>query len=351
METSSAVPSAPLQCGALAIENPLGVGTNSWGTDPQKFNEQDIRDAFVKSLDAGVTLFDTAQVYSNGDSEQCLGKLRTTVEGGERAIIMSKFHAIGNGVDKLVPSLRETLQRCKLDCLDVFFIHHPKGDPIALADQLAEAHRLGLLKRAGVSNYDAEKLKTFHELLSQRGVPLIFNEIEFSLLRRSPESDGLLRVCQELGVTVVAWAPLAQGRLTAKHNDKLRNPQTLAVLRQVEAIAAARSKTAGQVAINWCVCKGVIPIPGARNARQAEQNAGGAVGWRLTEEEIARLDAVAVEEAGLYSDPEAAFATWGWPNPWLRAPAAGLVKGGFALAKLLVPLQEKPSSTADRCCK
>merc|ERR1712008_208435 len=92
----------------------------------------------------------------------------------------------------------------------------------------------------------------------------VFNEIEFSLLAREAELNALLDVCKELGVTVLAWAPLASGRLTQKDSlTQISDPATLALREVLKELAAAHKKTTAQVALNWCICKGTVPIPGA----------------------------------------------------------------------------------------
>merc|ERR1712129_147626 len=166
-----------------------------------------------------------------------------------------------------------------------------------LADQLALAVKEGLVETVGVSNYGEEELRCFHAMMAEREVPLVFNEIEFSLLHRAAETNGLLKCCQELGVTVLGWAPLGSGRLTGKHKDSMSGESALALLDAMQVIGQAHAKTCPQVAINWCVCKGTVPIPGARTEAQAIDNAGG-VGWRLSAEEVARLDALAVDQLG-----------------------------------------------------
>ena len=96
--------------------------------------------------------------------------------------------------------------------VDGFLVHFPKGDLHALAAALAEAVDAGLVDHVGCSNFGETALRELHGLLKARNVPLAFNEIEFSLLRRRPETDGLLACCAELSVTVLAWAPLASPR-------------------------------------------------------------------------------------------------------------------------------------------
>jgi pyridoxine 4-dehydrogenase len=126
--------------------------------------------------------------------------------------------------------------------------------------------------------------------------------VTYSLLNRGIEKDGLLARCNELGVRVIAYSPIEKGLLTGKYSTEnpppgIRGqryssllPKIGPLLKLMTAIGqehGGKSKT--QVALNWCICKGTMPIPGAKNAAQAEENAG-ALGWRLTDEEVAKLD-------------------------------------------------------------
>jgi len=140
--------------------------------------------------------------------------------------------------------------------------------------------------------------------LAVHGMALATNQVEFSLLRTMPESGGLLRACRELGVVLLAYSPLAMGRLTGKYSAAnpppgKRNFSAFPMAEIDPVVAELRrlgerhgGKTPAQVALNWLLCKGAVPIPGAKNAAQAEQNAG-ALGWRLAPDEVAGLDRVA----------------------------------------------------------
>jgi len=328
-----------MSCGGLSFQ-PIGVGTNKWGTDPQKFDQTKIRGAFETSLAQGVTLLNTAQLY--GTSEDCIGKLRAEVEGGQKMLVISKFDALSQKTEQLIPSLKESIRKCGVETMDGFLIHHPKGNAEALADQLATAHQQGLLRAAGVSNYDERALRQMHGLLKERGVPLAFNEVEFSLLRRLPESNGLLKACEELGVTILAWAPLASGRLTSKPcTEHFGETATVQCLAAVRTLAEKHKKTPAQVALNWCICKGVVPIPGARTAEQAQENAG-ALGWQLSQEEVAQLDAVAVDSMGMYHSPEAIYTFFGfWPPSLLRPLCSAFLRCTLAVARRCLPLQDE----------
>ena len=160
----------------------------------------------------------------------------------------------------------------------------------------------GLARAVGVSNYSREQTLRAHDLLTRQGIPLASNQVRFSLLDRKAERNGLLLACRERGITLIAYSPLAQGLLTGKYT--LQQPLTgdrrrrlgryLApvqpLITLLRSMGEARDgKTPAQVALNWVVAKGAVPIPGAKNARQAQENLG-ALGWQLTQDEIAILD-------------------------------------------------------------
>jgi len=178
-------------------------------------------------------------------------------------------------------------------------------------------------------------------LLAKHNVPLVFNEIEFSLLAREAELNGLLDVCKELGVTVLAWAPLASGRLTQKDSlTQISDPATLALREALKELAASHKKTIAQVALNWCMCKGTVPIPGARTKAQAVDNAS-AVGWQLSSADVKKLDAVAVRKSGMYESPEAIYTFLNfWPPRLIRPVVSLIFRMIIGLVKRLLPLSE-----------
>jgi len=174
------------------------------------------------------------------------------------------------------------------------------------ADALADAAHAGLARAVGISNCNVEQTRRAHAALAARGVSLACNEVEFSLLKSDAQGSGLLSLCRELDVTLVAYRPLAMGVLTGKYS--MRNPPRGAraalfsrrYLAGLQPLLSALTrigeehggKTPAQVAINWVMCKGAVPIPGVKDLGQALQNAG-ALGWRLSEEEVSELETVA----------------------------------------------------------
>jgi aryl-alcohol dehydrogenase-like predicted oxidoreductase len=289
--------------------SPVGVGTNSWGAgrsaDPSK---QPTYDALIA---AGITFFDTAEIYTMGASERTIGHCIAGAGGAAIApVVLTKFFPMPWRLGKaaLPAALGRSLQRLHLPRVDVYLLHFPTP-PVALetwADALADVVQAGLARAVGISNCNERQTRKAHAVLSARAVPLACNEVELSLLKRAPLDTGLLAACRELGVTLVAYRPLAMGMLSGKYSVE-HPPRGLRSLmfgrpsleRLRPLIAAMRQvgeshggKSVPQVAINWVICKGALPIPGAKNEQQARENAG-AMGWRLTEVEVAALDAAA----------------------------------------------------------
>lgn len=174
-------------------------------------------------------------------------------------------------------------------------------------DGLVAIYEAGLADAVGVSNYGPKQLRRIHAYLEKRGVPLAAVQVQYSLLSRGPEQVAVQEACQELNLALIAYSPLALGLLSGKYS--LEDPSSLPsgprgflfkqilpglgpLLAELSAVAAARRKTPSQVAINWCMCKGGVPIPGAKDLVQAKQNLG-ALGWRLSAGEVAALEAAA----------------------------------------------------------
>jgi aryl-alcohol dehydrogenase-like predicted oxidoreductase len=173
-------------------------------------------------------------------------------------------------------------------------------------DRVADAVEAGKIKAVGVSNYSAEQMREAYAALARRGIPLASNQVEYSLLHRQPETNGILEACRELGITLIAYSPLAGGMLTGKYSAQHRaggffrrilpqySRKAMDALQPVvgllRTIGEKYSKTPSQVAIRWLIENpSVLPIPGAKNGRQAEDNAG-ALSFSLTQEEIEMLN-------------------------------------------------------------
>jgi aryl-alcohol dehydrogenase-like predicted oxidoreductase len=168
-------------------------------------------------------------------------------------------------------------------------------------DALADLAQDGLVKSVGVSNFSADQTKRAHETLGRRGVVLASNQVGYSLLNRSAESNRVLETCRELNVSVIAYGPLAEGLLTGKYlpgspppffrrmrwarNHLNSLPPLISLMND---IASQHNATPSQVALNWLVRNGVLPIPGIKSAAQASDNAA-SMNWNLSDDEFAIL--------------------------------------------------------------
>lgn len=283
---------------------PLGVGTNSWN----EHRLDGAREALAASLDIGITLFDTAEVYSRGDSERTIGRLLR--ESGRSAVIATKFAPLPLRLttDSLSRALEASLDRLGLDHVDLYQVHWPYSllKIERLMERLADEVEAGRVRGVGVSNYSAAHMRRAHAALERRGVPLVSNQVNYSLLRRTPEVNGVLQTCRELGAALIAYFPLASGALTGKYRPGGKTPggmrgrmsafrkleETMSVVEELERIGKEHDRSAAQVALNWLARKdAVVPIPGAKDGRQATENAR-AIDFEITEDEATRLDEV-----------------------------------------------------------
>jgi aryl-alcohol dehydrogenase-like predicted oxidoreductase len=204
----------------------------------------------------------------------------------------------------LMRSLEHSLERLGLERVDLYQIHWPFPPmPVEFwVEELAKAVKTGKTRTAGVSNYSKTQMQRAYTILSKYNIPLASNQVEYHLLNRTVEKNGLLDRCKELGVRLIAYSPLAKGLLTGKYTPKapppgVRGRSFSGILQEIQPLISLMTeigtshgeKTPGQVALNWVICKGALPIPGAKTALQAGQNVG-AMGWRLTGDEIKTLD-------------------------------------------------------------
>ena len=292
-----------IELGSSGLQvSPLGVGTNNWGSLHEA--DPNLRPVFEAAIEAGINLFDTAEVYNLGGSEKTFGQFLPSAR--QQAIITSKFfpYPWRWQASTLKKALLASLERLKIEQIDLYLVHFPLP-PRSIetwVEALAEVKAAGLVRAVGVSNYSLEQMRRAHALLARHHIPLACNQVEYNLLKRGVEQNGLLSLCKELGVTLVAYRPLASGLLTGRYSvdhppqglrrmvsrrDLQRAHTLVELLTQIGK--AYDCKTPSQVALNWLICKGTLPIPGASRVPSLEQNVG-ALGWRLSEADVAALD-------------------------------------------------------------
>lgn len=287
----------------------MGLGAWQWGDRVfwgygQTHTDSDIRAAYDISLEQGIRFVDTAEIYGSGKSERLLGQFLKETE--QQVLVATKFFPMPWRLSKnsLPRALRGSLARLGLEAVDLYQIHRPS--PVlnieTMMEGLAACIQEGLTRTVGVSNFDQIQMMAAYSALARQNIPLASNQVHYSLLNRSVEKNGLLARCRELGVRLIAYSPLEMGLLTGKYTAEnppagTRGIRYLDLVKKIDPLLKLMTsigqdhggKSNSQVALNWVICKGALPIPGAKNAAQALQNAG-ALGWKLTGDEIAKLD-------------------------------------------------------------
>lgn len=298
---------------------PLGIGTWAWGDKATwgmggydtDLTEARIAEAWSTTLDAGIGLVDTAEVYGAGESERIIGRLLADDPARRSSLVLAtKFMPLPHKLNVKVAlrdALLASIERLGVEQVDLYQLHGPTSlrTQGALAEALALVVDEGLTRAVGVSNYSAREMEAIHAALAGHDVALASNQIEYSLLRTRPDTVGLLDACARLGVVPLAYSPLGQGRLTGKYSASNPPPGSRTFsshpMERVDTVVAAlarigaahEDRTPAQVALRWIIEHGAVPIPGAKNADQAAQNAG-ALGWELTPEELVELDGLAL---------------------------------------------------------
>jgi aryl-alcohol dehydrogenase-like predicted oxidoreductase len=295
----------------------MGVGAMTWGDPsgrarwtPAKLaygggpaNRDEEQRAFDASVAAGATLFDTAEMYGAGASERRLGELAH----GRDVLIATKFPPnMLSRADAMPRALERSLELLRRTTVDLYMHHYPtrRVSIPRLMNLMADAVGQGKVRAVGVSNYSADQMRLAHAVLADRGIPLASNQVEYSLLHRQPETDGVLDACRELGVTLIANQPLANGALTGKFVDgaraagfrrfmprfRGREREAMApVVALLREIGEAHGASPAQVALRWLIENElVLPIPGAKSERQAADNAG-ALAFSLSPAEVEAL--------------------------------------------------------------
>lgn len=294
----------------------LGIGTWAWGDQlfwnyGSDYGVPQVKEAFEATLDAGISFFDTAEVYGLGESESLLGRFMK--ELGRPAQIATKYFPVPWRwtAQSVSDALTESLKRLQVERVELYQVHQPFGFLMSqetLMNALADEVERGRIGAVGVSNYSADQMRQAHDYLAGRGVPLAVNQVQYSLLSRKIERNGIFDTARQLGVTILAYSPLAQGLLTGKYTpEKYTEPsgarridsrfskngleKIAPVINLLHQLGEKYDRTPAQVALNWLIVQGAVPIPGAKTAQQAKQNAG-ALGWSLSSEDAAKLEQV-----------------------------------------------------------
>jgi aryl-alcohol dehydrogenase-like predicted oxidoreductase len=311
------VPALSFGAGTFGGSGPL---FGNWGTTDAK----EARRLVDICLEAGVSLFDTADVYSNGVSEEVLGE---AIKGRRNDVLISTKASLpmgdgpndaGSSRPRLIGAIDSALRRLGTDHIDVFQLHAfdaaaPVEEVLSTLDDLVMS---GKLRYVGVSNFSGWQIMKSLAAAEKHGYPrYVANQVYYSLVGRDYEWE-LMPLGLDQGLGALVWSPLGWGRLTGKirRGQKLPKESRLhetagfgppvdderlySVVDALDKIAAETGKSLPQIAINWLLQRPTVSsvIIGARNEEQLKQNLG-AVGWALTREQMASLDAASAVTA------------------------------------------------------
>lgn len=276
--------------------------------------EDDLIQNVVKlSLEGGINWFDTAEIYGKGASEKALARsLQKLGKKPGEVIIATKWWPMFRTASNIVKTIDDRLNALNPYPIDLYQVHKPFGlsSEQKEMEAMAELVKAKKIRYVGVSNFSAQKMRNAWETLQKAGINLVSNQVRYSLLDRKIETNGILDTAKELGITIIAYSPLAQGLVTGKFHDNpdmLKNigfrkysasfkPQGLEkskpVVELVKTLAQKYNITTSQVALNWLIHyhgETVVAIPGATKESHAQENTG-AMKFKLSEEDMQLLD-------------------------------------------------------------
>lgn len=276
--------------------------------------EDEVTDHIVSlSLEGGINWFDTAELYGKGASEKGLaGSLQKLGKKPGEVIIATKWWPMFRTASNILKTIDERIEALSPYPIDLYQVHQPFGfsSEVKEMEAMAKLVKTNKIRYIGVSNFSAKKMRNAWETLQKEGIQLVSNQVRYSLLDRKIESNGILDTAKELGITIIAYSPLAQGLVTGKFHDNpelLKNigyrkympafkPSGLAkskpVVDLVKKLSTSYSVTPSQIALNWLIYyhgETVVAIPGATKEKHAQENTG-AMKFRLSPEDLSSLN-------------------------------------------------------------
>jgi aryl-alcohol dehydrogenase-like predicted oxidoreductase len=300
----------PIGLGTWQFSGGRGFAGRYWEAIPQTT----VNEVVAAALAGGIRLFDTAEMYGDGESEHRLAValLAANVEPGE-VTVATKWNPTLRTARSIASTIDDRRRLLYPFSIDLYQVHMPFGLSSVEAEMNAMADLVAArkIRFVGVSNFDAARMRRAHAALAARGLVLASNQVRYSLLDRAIEHDGTLAAAKELGVAIIAYSPLAQGLLSGRfHEDpasirarpgprrylpafhEKRLEQTRPVIDVLRRIANDHGAKPAQVALAWLTQfhgDTVFAIPGASRRSQAETNSG-ALGVTLSEAELSALD-------------------------------------------------------------
>ena len=303
---------SPISLGCWQFSEGKGLTGSFWEALPTHV----VNEIVQASLSSGINWFDTAEAYGGGRSEAALScALEAAGKSNGDVVVATKWAPLFCTAGNILKTYPERLKHLGGFSIDLHQVHmpHSLSSVKAQMDVMADLVEAGKIKAVGVSNFSATKMRAAHSALESRGIPLASNQMKYNLLDRSIEKNGVIEAARELGITIIAYSPLAQGILTGRfHEDpasvKSRPgprkwtpafrrsglKRSRPIVDALREIAGVHEATLSQVVLSWLVHfhgETVVAIPGASRVAQAEENTG-AMTLTLEAEGMARLDSL-----------------------------------------------------------
>jgi aryl-alcohol dehydrogenase-like predicted oxidoreductase len=291
----------------------VGLGCNNFG---MRMDEEQTKAVVDAAVDAGITLFDTADVYGGTKSEEFLG--RALAGRRDQVVIATKFGAGlaegGGRPDYVRECCDASLRRLGTDRIDLYQLHRP-DDTTPIEDTLGALHELaaaGKVVEIGCSNFDGARIDASEQAAADKGTArFVTVQNQLSLLDRRQEADTVA-ACERHGIGILPYFPLASGMLTGKYRrdaeppegtrlagvpaerrERAMNDVTFDIVERLEAYAKERGHTLLELAMSWLATMPAMGsvIAGATKVEQVRDNAA-SVGWKMTDQERAEIDRI-----------------------------------------------------------
>jgi aryl-alcohol dehydrogenase-like predicted oxidoreductase len=303
---------SPVGLGCLQFSSGKGIPGIMWPS----LRGKDINDIVRASINGGINWFDTAELYGWGESERALSRSLNELNiPRNNIIIATKWWPLLRTAGSITATIEKRLSALNASKIDLYQIHNSFSFS-SISNEMKEMAKLieqGKIRYIGVSNFSAKGMRKAHKELSKYGLTLVSNQVNYSLLKRQIEKNGVLDTAKELGISLIAYSPLGRGLLTGKFHDnpdlinsrhifrryyaslnKKKLKASSSVVKALKSIALKYQVTPSQIALNWVINvqgETVVTIPGATKAGQASDNSG-TMDFELSEDDLGYLSEV-----------------------------------------------------------
>jgi len=303
---------SPVGLGCLQFSRGRGVSGIMWPL----LSRQDINDIVRASINSGINWFDTAELYGWGESERALSRsLDDLTIPRNEIVIATKWWPLLRTAASITRTIESRLSALNTPRIDLYQVHNSFSFSSIISEmkEMAKLVDQGKVRYVGVSNFSESGMRKAHKELSKYDLTLVSNQVNYSLLKRQIEINGVLDTAKELGISLIAYSPLGRGLLTGKFHDnpdlikrrhifrryyaslnKKKLKKSLPVVEALKSIALKYQVTPSQIALNWVINvqgETIVTIPGATKVGQATDNAG-AMKFELSEDDLGYLNEV-----------------------------------------------------------